>query len=174
MIFDIAFVLIILLGAIIGFKKGIAKSIGTLISWVLALAVPYFIGDYVRNLLIKYTGLDEFFQNQLYGEYAEQLLIPIMGAVTFLLLFLAIKIFLKLIFSLFEGGRDKQGIINGFFGMLLGIIKALLILIVLIIAVIPIALSVSEGFYDFFSSQFGTSTVLPVIYGNNVLEILLQ
>ncbi len=130
-ILDIIVLLFLVLGAVIGFKKGFIKTLVSLVGTILIIVISFNLKDYVANFMIEYLPFFEF------GGYFEGLTalnILMYEAVAFLVIFVILSCILGIIINI-TGIIEKllnATIVLGVFSKILGAFAGLLEMLVFV------------------------------------------
>ena len=129
-ILDIAVLLFLVLGAIIGFKKGFIKTMVSLIGIILVVVISFYLKNPIANFMITYFPFFEF------GGFFEGLAalnILLYETIAFLLVFVFLSCILGIIINI-TGIIEKLlnlTIVLGFFSKILGAIAGVLEMLVI-------------------------------------------
>lgn len=130
-VIDASIILFLLLGAIIGFKKGFIKSMVSLVGVIVVIVLSFYLKEPIANFLYKYLHFFNFG-----GMYKGLTVINILmyEAIAFLLIFSILSIILRIIIKI-TGIIEKLlnlTIILGLFSKILGAILGLVEMVVFI------------------------------------------
>ena len=138
---DIIIILILLIGAIMGFMKGLLIEVATLAALVAGVYAAIRYSDYVAGVLEDFLNLNPQYST------------PVALAVTFLLVVVVIFIIGKLLTKLADA--VSLGLVNKLFGALFGAAKAFILICVLLLCVDAL-----NGKFHFLSKEKAQKSVL--------------
>lgn len=151
-IFDIVIIILLVLGGIIGFKRGVIKEVIGLVCFILAFIIAYLLKDFVAGIIINnISGL-----NSVTSIIAYKL-------VTFLVLFILVLILSRIILKL---GNIVDKLVKAtvileipskILGFIVGVIKYYLVIFVALLVV---------SVFSIYNEQFNNSHLAPKILDN--------
>ena len=151
-IFDIVIIILLVLGGIIGFKRGVIKEVIGLVCFILAFIIAYLLKDFVAGIIINnISGL-----NSVTSIIAYKL-------VTFLVLFILVLILSRIILKL---GNIVDKLVKAtvileipskILGFIVGVIKYYLVIFVALLVV---------SVFSIYNEQFNESHLAPKILDN--------
>lgn len=129
--------------------------------------LPKMIQDFIENALETAT-------NAITLSIANSLSAILFNIITFLIIVIAIKIILLLLTRLFskKSNHGLVGCCDGFFGLLAGGLKGIILIYLLLALLIPIT-SLTD-FAPFIMDELNKSTLGKYLYENNMLLMLIQ
>lgn len=207
MFFDIFALIILIIMAIWGFKSGFAKTISHFGGWIVAILIAVFCFQYLKDFLMEYTSLDEYFYRNIYtglqGKSAETInqIVPdffketatsagnsiastsalgLTSLIMSIFSFLAIIILVKLLTWFFMRLFSKKhrmgtiGAIDGLLGLVFGIIKGIVVVLILYVLLLPILVSSFEWAATLFTNNYQDSFVITWLYESNIFSSFAQ
>lgn len=130
-VLDIAVLLLLVMGAIIGFKKGFIKTMVSLIGMILVIVISFYLKNPIADFAIEYLP---FFKFGGYFEGLTALNILMYETIAFLLVFVFLSSILGIIINI-TGIIEKLlnlTVVLGFFSKVLGAIAGILEMLVLV------------------------------------------
>lgn len=161
---DIVIAALVLIFVIGGYKKGFAKNILFLVSWVATLAGVYIAWKPVKTFLEGCTGFINFIEKSSTALETDL----VVSIVAFLLLVIVVKAALNIIFH-FIGSVGKAvglGAVNRLLGAVVGLAKSILVLWIVAAVALPYAYS---GAHQELAKACMSSHLLPIINEYNPL-----
>ncbi len=161
---DIVIAALVLIFVIGGYKKGFAKNILFLVSWIATLAGVYIAWKPVKTSLESCNGFINFIEKHQTALETDL----VISIAAFLLLVIVIKTALNIIFH-FIGSVGKAvglGTVNHLLGAAVGLAKSILVLWIVAAAALPYAYS---GAYPELAKACMSSHLLPLINEYNPL-----
>ena len=151
-IFDIVIIILLVLGGIIGFKRGVIKEVIGLVCFILAFIIAYLLKDFVAGIIINnISGLNSVTSIITYK------------LVTFLVLFVLVLILSRIILKL---GNIVDKLVKAtvileipskILGFIVGVIKYYLVIFVALLVV---------SVFSIYNEQFNNSHLAPKILDN--------
>ena len=151
-IFDIVIIILLVLGGIIGFKRGVIKEVIGLVCFILAFIVAYLLKDFVAGIIINNIG----------GLNSVTSII-VYKLVTFLVLFILVLILSRIILKL---GNIVDKLVKAtvileipskILGFIVGVIKYYLIIFIALLVI---------SVFSIYNDQFNASNLAPKILDN--------
>ena len=202
MIIDIILVIIFILSLILGYRKGFTNSLIHTFGWVGSIVVSYLVNRPVCAFLKDNTGLYDYLYESvkqnvaasadtstsliptLFGgillkaqeELAVRIADSIYAVICFLLVLFAIKIILWLI-ALAVSKKHNDGVIgfvDGLLGMLAGIIRGIIIVLLLLAFAYPVLSFISPDTAELMMKQLESSMFSLYLYEHNPLLVILE
>ena len=133
-VIDIAIVLIILMGAIIGFRRGVIHQSATFVGFIIALGGAFLLKDWLGGMFLRWLPFNDFKDGIIYNVLFYQMLAFV---IVFCIILGILKIFLTATDFLERLLKMTVvlGIISKILGMIVGAIQYYLIAIVLVLFV---------------------------------------
>lgn len=209
MIFDGILLVLILIFAVAGFRKGFLYSLIGSVGWIVALTGAVFGviygSEFLREHGFLYDYLADIFKNRFsaetdtltpavnsmpesIGNSLDSMIDGISNDVAngfasvcytvllFIAIFLIIKFFMWLALrTLSKKYNDGfTSFIDGIFGTLFGLIKAVIFISVVLLLAIPVVNLIDPELTEQFAQQMDASILTKLIYDNNPVSMLIQ
>lgn len=126
---DYFIVAFILLMTFFGYKKGILISICSLISWVVGVPAALFVSENYSETVYDYFASVDF----MIKHFNKPVLVVIIDVLLFLLVIIAVKIVIHIIYSIICKNKDKDSPVrkvNSALGGIFGFVKSAVLLLV--------------------------------------------
>lgn len=186
MILDIALIVIVVLCAVSGFRRGFGYTFIHTAGWIIAVVVAFMATSPVKDYLTENTSLLEEFipvipaasdTPTILGEGVVAITSNmIFTIVVFLGIFIAVKLVLWIILALITRS-DRGGFVgavDGIFGGVFGIVKGCVLVLVIVLVMIPLADIFLPDFAPKLESAVDGSYITDAAYNSNPLLLLLQ
>lgn len=186
MVLDIIILLIVLYGAVLGFKRGFSKTIFSIVGWLISVIGAYIATPFVKDYLIKNTDYLERFAPSatsyssvpaaIAESFSEITANIILTVAIYAAVFIAIKIFMWLIIALITRHDRKSfaGMIDGIFGMIFGILKGAIIACILVAIILPLCDVFAPALATNIENMIDTSYIAKLLYDNNPIYLFLK
>lgn len=182
MLIDIIVLLIIIYGAFQGFKRGFSKTVFSILGWIGAMFGAYLITPFIKDYCINDLNLTLSFDNYtmipavMRDTVSQTTTNLVLTILVYMVVFVVIKILIWLIASLFTRNNRTSfiGMIDGFFGMLFGILKGTIIACILVAVALPICGLLEPDFTSNIENLLSTSRIAILLYDNNPIYYLLK
>lgn len=199
MISDISICIIILISMIMGYRKGLIGTLVHTFGWIIALVGAWFSLPYASEFLRDRTEIyesilsrttevlspsSESFMpeiiteniNDLVSSIAEHISDAIYSVIVFIAAAILIRIVLLLLSKLFDGERDTAiGFVSGVSGMLLGLLRGVIIVVILTALLFPGMSLMSSDTSEKISSDLDDSRIAILLYENNpIVEYIAE
>lgn len=204
---DIVIAVIFVLSTAHGYRKGFVRTFIHTAGWLLAIILGFAWYPRVEAFLIENTNLYNIVNEKIQGRVTEQgtsivdpvsdniptilkgvidtaedavtsvLTDGLSGFLFHMISFLAIVIFIRLIFLLISSLLSKKhhdgliGFIDGFLGLLAGALKGIILIFILLALMVP-AISLYSG--DFLVNGLAESRVAYTLYDNNLILLIIK
>lgn len=151
-IFDIVIIILLILGGIIGFKRGVIKELIGLVCFILAFIIAYLLKDFVANIIMSnINNLNSFTS------------IIVYKLISFVVLFVLVLIISRVILKL---GNIVDKLVKAtvileipskILGFIVGVIKSYLIIFIALLVI---------SIFSIYNDQFNSSRLAPKILDN--------
>ena len=185
MIVDILIIALILLCSFLGFRKGFAYTFIHTAGWIMSIMLAFMLTDRFKEVIAASTigknyipqyptseMMPEMLQGTFFGFTRE----IVLSLVTFLILFLAIKIIMSLLLFIYTRsiGGGFTGFIDGTLGLALGMLKGILLVYICLLCVVPATETFMPHMINQVDSALAASQLAEDLYNNNPFIFLLQ
>ena len=184
MIIDIIIIGLILLCSFLGFRKGFAYSFIHTAGWVMSIMLAFMLTDRCKPVIaateLAQKYIPEYPASNMMPEMLQGTFVGftheiILSVITFLVLFVAIKlIFSILLFIYTRSIGGFTGFIDGTLGLALGMLKGIILVYICLLVVVPIAESFMPEIVPQLDSLIAASQLAEDLYNNNPFIFLLQ
>ncbi len=186
MIFDVLIIIILLYGAIRGFKRGFSRTIFSVIGWLISVLGAFIATPFVKEYLLQNTNYydklmpsDVTFSSvpHIVENNITQITVNLLFTVAvFAICFIVLKILMWLIIALITKGDRKSltGMVDGFFGMIFGFLKSAIIACIFIACILPLTEIFAPNITGSLETLLNSSYIAKLLYDNNPIYLLLK
>ena len=202
MIIDIILALVFIASLVLGYKKGFTNTLIHTFGWVGLIVVSYLVNSPVRDFLKTYTGLYDYLYESVRQNVAlnvdvstglipslfegillkaeEELAIRITDSIYAVVCFLIVLIVLKILMWIISHAVSKKhndgviGFWDGVFGMLTGILRGAIIVLLILAFAYPVLSFISPDTAQAMMDELKNSYFSLYLYEHNPLLVILE
>lgn len=186
MIFDVIIIIILLYGAIRGFRRGFSRTIFSVIGWLISVLGAFIATPFVKEYLLQNTDYyDKLMPPEITFNSVPQIVENSITQITvnllftvgvFAICFIILKVLMWLIIALITKGDRKSfaGMADGFFGMVFGLLKSAIVACIFIACILPLSEIFAPNMTGSLEILLNGSCIAKLLYDNNPLYLLLK
>lgn len=201
---DIFVLLILLVSSVEGARKGLMITLKSFLQWFLCLILGILFCSITKEILTDYTGIDQWIQESLTTQLAEnnlvntlpdacslwigpevsamenEVILSITSMLMTIISFFSFIICLKILLFLFAQLFSKKyhdgvtGFIDGVLGMLFGFTRGIFYVLLLFLIFIPLFSVCFPQMSESLTLSMENSIFACILYNDNILLVILQ